>query len=133
MEILGVGPLELMLVLLIAILVIGPKDIQKTAYTVGRALNRLYKSEGWKLLLTAAHDVQNLPNTLAREAQLHDSLAEAAEGLSMDPRALIGAPPPAPPPQRSLPADLYEWQRPAVSPSDGAPADPDLYEWQHPA
>jgi Sec-independent protein translocase protein TatA len=38
MEILGIGPLELVFILLIAVIVLGPGDVVKTRRTIGRFL-----------------------------------------------------------------------------------------------
>lgn len=80
MDLLGIGASELLLILLIVILVIGPRDIGKTARSIGRFLNRLYKSEEWRTLLEASRTLRTLPNRLAREAQLEE-LKEIEESL----------------------------------------------------
>jgi sec-independent protein translocase protein TatB len=72
MEFLGVGPLELLFILVIALIVLGPRDIAKFARTAGRLLNQLYHSEAWGALNRASREVRNLPNRLAREAQLEE-------------------------------------------------------------
>lgn len=72
MDFLGVGPLELVFVLLIALLVLGPRDIARFARKAGRFLNRLYRSELWDTLSKASQEFRNLPNRLAREAALDD-------------------------------------------------------------
>jgi Sec-independent protein translocase protein TatA len=87
MDILGVGPLELLFVLVIAILVIGPEDMGKTARSIGRFLNRMYKSEEWKAITQASRTLRTLPNRLAREAELEEldeiraSLAETSKEI----------------------------------------------------
>jgi sec-independent protein translocase protein TatB len=72
MDFLGIGPLELIFIVLIAIVVVGPKDIGKTARTVGRFLNKVLKSEEWRTLTEASKTLRTLPNRLAREAQLEE-------------------------------------------------------------
>ena len=72
MDFLGVGPLELVFILLIALLVLGPRDIARFARKAGRFLNRLYRSELWGTLSKASQEFRNLPNRLAREAALDD-------------------------------------------------------------
>jgi len=69
-ELFGVGPLEVLLVVLLALVLFGPNDIAKNARTAGRFLNRLYKSEGWRTMTQASTALRNLPNRLAREAEL---------------------------------------------------------------
>ena len=72
MEILGIGPLELLFILLIALIAVGPKDLGKAARSMGRLLNQLYKSEAWQNLGEASRNIRSLPNRLAREAALED-------------------------------------------------------------
>src|SRR3972149_207025 len=70
LDLFGVGPLELLLVVLLALVLFGPKDIANNARSAGRFLNRLYKSEGWRTMTQAPAALRNLPNRLAREAEL---------------------------------------------------------------
>jgi sec-independent protein translocase protein TatB len=72
MEFLGVGPLELLVIVVIALLVLGPRDLAKTARSAGRFLNRMYHSEAWKTVNQASRDLRDLPNRLAREAALEE-------------------------------------------------------------
>ncbi len=72
MEILGIGPLELLFILLIALIAVGPKDLGKAARSMGRLLNQLYKSEAWQNLGEASRNIRTLPNRLAREAALEE-------------------------------------------------------------
>ena len=72
MDFLGIGAAEFILILLVIILVIGPKDIGKTAGTAGRFLNRLYKSDEWRTITEASKTIRTLPNRLAREAELEE-------------------------------------------------------------
>jgi len=94
MEFLGVGPLEFFFILLIALIIIGPRDMAKTARTLGRSLNRLYKSESWRMILQASRNLRTLPNRLAREAELselreaREALKEAGQEISRDTRSL---------------------------------------------
>jgi Sec-independent protein translocase protein TatA len=106
MEFLGVGPLELFLVLLLALALIGPKDIGKHARTVGRTLQRVYRSEEWKAVQEASRNLRSLPNRLAREAefdeldQLHrtpPSPPQSAQDVDFAWRRPVLPPPPSPP------------------------------------
>jgi sec-independent protein translocase protein TatB len=45
MDIFGIGILELVFILIIAMIVVGPRDLGKVGRQVGRFLNRMYKSE----------------------------------------------------------------------------------------
>jgi len=85
MEILGIGPLEALFIVLIALIAVGPKDIGKAARSAGRLLNELYRSEAWKNLSEASRSIRALPNRLAREAaleELADVKREMEEGVA---------------------------------------------------
>jgi sec-independent protein translocase protein TatB len=88
MDFLGVGPLELVFILVIALIVLGPHDIARFARRAGRWLNRLYTSEVWGTLNRASREFRDLPNRLAREAAL-DDLDETLR-QSTDPDANAG-------------------------------------------
>lgn len=80
MEIFGIGGPELLFILVIALLLIGPRDLGKTGRSVGRFLNQLYRSESWRTLNEASRTLRNLPNRLAREAAL-DELDQVRKDL----------------------------------------------------
>lgn len=68
MEILGIGMPELIFVIIIAILVLGPKDMQKAGKTIGRWLRGVVTSDGWKIFQQTSRELRTLPNKLMREA-----------------------------------------------------------------
>ena len=72
MDFLGIGPLEFLLVVLVAFIILGPKEIQKTGKTIGRELNKFIKSDTWKTLRQASNKVKSLPNDLIREAGIEE-------------------------------------------------------------
>ncbi|NCP15465.1 hypothetical protein GW866_00255 [bacterium] len=82
MEILGIGPLELLFILLIALIILGPKDLSKTAKTIGKGLNQLVRSDTWKTVTEASRRLRTLPNELMREANLEELQKTASQELS---------------------------------------------------
>ncbi|MFM8369056.1 MAG: twin-arginine translocase TatA/TatE family subunit, partial [Chloroflexota bacterium] len=68
MEILGIGMPELIFVVIIALLILGPKDMQKAGKTIGKFLRDIITSDGWKIFQQTSRDLRNLPNRLIREA-----------------------------------------------------------------
>lgn len=70
MEFLGIGAPELIFILLIAIIVLGPKDMQKAGKTIGRWLNQLVRSDSWRALQQTSREIRNLPTTLMKEANI---------------------------------------------------------------
>lgn len=81
MSLFGIGPLELLFIALLALLLIGPKDISQAARDAGRTLNRMYRSETWRALNRVSRSLRDLPGTLAREAEL-DELTEIRSATS---------------------------------------------------
>ena len=112
MEVLGVGPLEVLLIVLLAIVLFGPKDITRTARTAGRTLNRLYHSEGWRTLLRTSETLRTLPNRLAREAELEE-LDDLRRTIAETERSVAEG-------VRADNADLQAWT-PAARPAPKAP------------
>ena len=72
MDIFGIGPTELVFIILIALIVLGPKDMQKTGRTIGRWLRDMTTSDGWRAFRDTSREIRNLPNRLMREANLED-------------------------------------------------------------
>ena len=79
MDFLGIGPLELLLVLIIVILVFGPEDLAKAGKTIGRFLNKFIRSDGWRAIRDVNREMRDLPNRLVKEAELEDSMKELAD------------------------------------------------------
>lgn len=77
MEVLGIGPSELVMVVLIALIVLGPRDMQKAGRTLGQWLNALVHSDSWKVVQKTSHELRNLPTNLMREANLEMIKTEA--------------------------------------------------------
>lgn len=72
MDIFGIGPTELVFIILIALILLGPKEMEKTGRTIGRFLRDMTKSEGWRAFQDTSRELRNLPNRLMREANLED-------------------------------------------------------------
>lgn len=68
MEILGVGLSELVFIVIIALIVLGPKDMQKAGRTIGQWLRGIVMSDGWKVFQQTTHELRTLPNKLMRDA-----------------------------------------------------------------
>jgi Sec-independent protein translocase protein TatA len=84
MDLLGIGPLELGLVLLIAFLILGPKSLAKTGKSLGKMLHAINQSDSWKAVRSIGDEIKNLPTKLMREAAIEDYLEENP-GLSIAP------------------------------------------------
>lgn len=85
MDILGIGPLELFFIILIALIVLGPKDMVKAGRTIGKLLRKLVMSENWRTIQRASREIRTLPNRLIREAgidEIQNDIKQTAEEIS---------------------------------------------------
>ncbi len=87
MEILGIGPSELIFIIVIALIVLGPKDMQKAGKSIGRYLNALVKSDAWKAFQQTSREIRDLPTNLMREANmdLAETEKEIRKAIKMQP------------------------------------------------
>lgn len=72
MNLFGIGPLEVGLILLLALIIFGPKDIEKAGKSIGKGLNKLIRSESWRTAQQTSRELKNLPNRLMRESGLEE-------------------------------------------------------------
>jgi len=87
MEILGVGMSELIFIVIIALIVLGPKDMQKAGKTIGKWHRSIVTSDGWKIFQQTSRELRTLPNKLMREAneefnQIGSQLGKGINGAS---------------------------------------------------
>jgi Sec-independent protein translocase protein TatA len=76
MDILGIGPLELIFILIIALIVLGPSDMVKAGRTVGRFLRQVITSSTWRAVTRTSDELRTLPNKLIREAGLDEDFKQ---------------------------------------------------------
>jgi sec-independent protein translocase protein TatB len=86
MEIFGIGASELIFILIIAIIVLGPKDMQRAGRTIGRWLNQLVRSDSWKVFQRTSAELRNLPRNLMRDANTELQEVDKEIRRSIDPR-----------------------------------------------
>jgi Sec-independent protein translocase protein TatA len=72
MDIFGIGPMEIALILILVIIIFGPKDLMKTGKTIGKSLNKFVRSDTWRTLNQTTQELKNLPTRLMRETGLDD-------------------------------------------------------------
>ena len=84
----NIGFSELLLVLLVAFLVVGPKDLPKVARWLGRAvkksrrlLNEIKKESGWDELEKEVRDVQHDVKDAVKQGDVSADLREAKKSV----------------------------------------------------
>ena len=86
MEIFGIGASELIFILIIALIVLGPRDMQKAGKTIGRWLNQVVRSDSWKVFQRTSAELRNLPRNLMRDANMEVAEIERDLRNAIDPR-----------------------------------------------
>jgi sec-independent protein translocase protein TatB len=130
MDIFGIGPTEIVFIILIALILLGPKDMEKTGRAIGRFLRDMTQSEGWRAFRDTSREIRNIPNRLMREANLEDmkkdinkigkDVEEAAtiKGFGTWSNPSAPKPKPEPPQSKPQPAEVSENQ---IAPSEAPP------------
>ena len=111
MEILGVGPSELFFIIIIALIILGPKDMQKAGKTLGKWMRDIVTSDGWKMFQQTSRELRTLPNRLMRDAneelnqignELNNAANPAASRLNAPGSSLRSQPMPATLPENKI-------------------------------
>jgi sec-independent protein translocase protein TatB len=86
MELFGIGPLELIFIMIIALVVLGPRDMVKAGRSIGQFLRKTILSPTW---LKMQREIRNLPYQMMREAGLEEDDLRIKEDIE---KAYRGAP-----------------------------------------
>jgi Sec-independent protein translocase protein TatA len=81
MEILGIGPMELFFIIILALIVLGPKDMMKAGRTIGKFLRDLTRSDYYRAFVSSSREIRNLPTRLIREANLEEEIKEVDRAM----------------------------------------------------
>ncbi|MCD4673632.1 MAG: twin-arginine translocase TatA/TatE family subunit [Anaerolineaceae bacterium] len=88
MKIFNVGPLEVLLIALLALIVFGPKRLVQVMRDFGKWLRSIAKSPIVRDFVRTTEDLRNLPNELLRESGLDQDIKEvsraAKEAMRID-------------------------------------------------
>jgi len=79
MEILNIGPLELILILLVMFFLLGPKGMIEAAQKIGQWIRKIVKSPVWKEIMGYSQDIRELPKMLMDETGLQEALDEVQQ------------------------------------------------------
>lgn len=76
MQFFNVGVLELLFILILAFVVLGPGRSVKIARTVGAWIRNFVKSPFWREIITTSNEIRDLPNRIMDDAELQQMIAE---------------------------------------------------------
>jgi sec-independent protein translocase protein TatA len=98
MDIFGIGLPEIVFILLLVVIIFGPKDLEKMARTIGSGLSRFIRSDTFRDL----RRIGDLPTEFARKAGLDEFRASVDPTKIITPQNPPGVQilPPAPDPEK---------------------------------
>lgn len=76
MQFLGIGPLELLLVAVIAVIVLGPKGMVNGAREAGKAIRKIVRSPLWRDVVDTSREIRDFPRKIVREAGIEKDLED---------------------------------------------------------
>jgi len=79
MEILNIGPLELIIVLLIMFILLGPKEMILTAQRIGRWIRNFVRSPMWREIMGYSQEIRELPQKLMDDTGLKEALDDVKQ------------------------------------------------------
>ncbi len=72
----GIGIPEILIVVVLALIILGPQDMVNTARKLGRWIYRVYHSPTWRMIISTSQELRELPTKFVREAGLEEPLEE---------------------------------------------------------
>jgi sec-independent protein translocase protein TatB len=79
MELFGVGPLEFLLILVLALVIMGPEDMVGTARKLGQWIYKVVRSPTWRAILSTTQDLRDLPQKIVRDAGIEEAMKEVKD------------------------------------------------------
>lgn len=111
MDLLGVGPLELIFFVVLLLVLFGPKDLAQGARQLGTWINRVTRSEAFRAAQTMREEISTLPQRMVQEAHL-DEVQRDLHNQTIAPPATSSPP---------ASADFTAWLPPKDPPSSPPP------------
>jgi len=84
MQIFGIGPLEFVFILVIMLLVLGPKGMVRAARETGRFIRKMVHSPIWRDIVGTSREIRNLPQKIVREAGIEKEMEELRQSIDSE-------------------------------------------------
>jgi len=82
MKFLNIGPLELIFILIIAFIILGPNEAVNTARKIGGWVRRIMRSPEWSSIVNTSKEFRDLPGKIIQEAGLEESVKDIQENAA---------------------------------------------------
>jgi sec-independent protein translocase protein TatB len=76
MNLFGIGPLEFLLIFIIAIIVLGPKGMVEGARKAGKFIRKIIRSPIWRDVVDTSKEIRDFPRKIAREAGIEKDIED---------------------------------------------------------
>ncbi len=77
----GVGFGEIVFVLVLMIIVLGPKKMVEGARSLGKTIRKVTRSQFWKEAVKTSREIQSIPKKIIDEAGIEDDVKEISRAL----------------------------------------------------
>ncbi len=129
----GIGLPEIIILVLVSFVFIGPERSRELALTLGRWLRRIMTSTWWREFNDVTNALRDLPNTLVRMSELEDSLRQMKSDISQATQIDLDLDDPAAPQPASSdaitdPADIRNATARTSFPPENPPTPPEAGE-----
>lgn len=82
MQLLGIGPLEFLLIIVIAVIVLGPKGMVQAAREASKLIRKIVRSPIWRDIMDTSREIRDIPQKIVREAGIEEDLEELRRSTS---------------------------------------------------
>lgn len=143
MELFGVGIGEVLFVLILALILLGPQGMVKAGYKLGSGIRKLLRSPIWAMMLDTTRELRDMPSRLVRDAGLIEEVEkfnreaektrksilsdvdlDEAPGETVNPSGSVPAKRTIAPPSNAYPQVYPDQETPAEVASDSEQPDP---------
>ncbi|HUV15664.1 MAG TPA: hypothetical protein VMW28_03765 [Pelolinea sp.] len=76
MNLFGIGPLEFLFIVVIAVIVLGPKGMVDAARETGKFIRKIVRSPVWRDIVDASREIREFPRKIVREAGIEKDLED---------------------------------------------------------
>jgi len=85
MDFLGIGPLELLLIFVLALILLGPKEMVSTAKKAAESIRKVTQSDFWREAVDSSREIRQLPTQIMKDTGLDEELRKINRDLSRNP------------------------------------------------
>ena len=82
MQLFNIGPLELILILIVMFILLGPTGMVNSARTIGKWIRSVVRSPMWGEIMGYSREIRDLPTKLVRETGLDEDIKEIKKAAS---------------------------------------------------